>query len=343
MKTPPPVTEPRPKRGCYWTALIVVLVMLIFSVMINVGLLLGSAFKGERVAIQAGTKPVDEYPQFTTRWSYGRGEQVVVRIPLQGIIMREPEGGFLVPRIDRVQLTLNRIRAARNDDRVRGIILEVDSPGGAVTPSDEIYNALRQFRESAPDRRILVFSRDINASGAYYASMAGDWLMAEPTAIVGSIGVMIQTLNWHELSDRIGVRDLTIKSGDTKDILNPFRDVSERELHILQDLVDALYDRFATLVQESRGFEDFHLARIADGRVMTTEDALREELIDEIGYWDDAVARMARLLDVPSVRVVRYERRPDWSDWFTAMRSPGFRLPFLLEQDHPHLLYLWRP
>ncbi len=338
-------TPARQKKGtgCYWAALIVLMVLLVLSVMVNVGLLMGSAFSGEKLSAQALGKPTDEYPQFTTRWSYGHGDTVVVRIPLQGLIMRQPEGGLFMPRIDRVQLTLNRIRAARNDDRVRGIILEVDSPGGAVTPSDEIYNALRQFRDSAADRRIVVFTRDINASGAYYASMAGDWLIAEPTAIVGSIGVMIQSLNWHELSTRIGVQDLTIKSGDTKDILNPFRDVSERELHLLQDLVDNLYDRFATIVQKARNFEDQQLARIGDGRVFTTNDALREGLIDEIGYWDDALARTAELFGVPSVRVVRYERRADWSDWFAAMRTPLMRTPHWLDMDTPRILYLWRP
>lgn len=340
MNTTPPQKK---TSGCFWAALVVVLIALVLSVMLNVGLLMGSAFSGEKLPVQALGQPVDEYPQFNTRWSYGRGDIVVARIPLQGLIMREPEGGFLMPRFDRVQLTLNRIRAAQNDPRVRGILLEVDSPGGAVTPSDEIYHALRQFRASADDRRIVVFTRDINASGAYYASMAGDWLIAEPTAIIGSIGVMIQTLNWHELSTRIGIRDLTIKSGDTKDILNPFRNVSEQEIGMLQDLVDSLYDRFAGIVQEGRGFEDHHLARISDGRVFATDDALREGLIDEIGYWDDALARTAYLFGVPSVRVVRYERRPDWSDWFASMRAPWVQTPHWLDMDTPRILYLWRP
>lgn len=328
--------------GCYWLFLLVLLVGLGISMALNMGLLVGSAFRGERLT-RTADGPEDQFPRFTTRWSYGDGEAVVVRIPLDGIITRQPEGGLFSPRIDRVQMTLNRIRAARNDPSVRAILLEVDSPGGAVTPSDEIYYALRRFRESDEERRVVVFSRDVAASGAYYAAMAGDWIMAEPTAIVGSIGVMIQTLNWRELSERIGIRDTTIKSGETKDILNPFRDASDEELGILQDLVDSMHDRFAGIVQASRGLDQAAMGRLADGRVFTAADALSEGLIDEIGYWDDAVKRTAAVLGVPSVRIVRYEHRPDWSDWIASLRTPHPVHTLLNEIDRPRILYLWRP
>ena len=332
--------EKKRPSGCYWVLLLSLVLLLAVSVAMNLGLLAGSLLGMDRVSVKA--KPADEFPQFTERWSYGDGDTVVVRIPLDGLIIREAGGGLLSPRFDPVQLTLNRIRAARNDENIRGIILEVNSPGGAVTPSDEIYHALKQFRDSADDRRIIVFSRDLAASGAYYAAMAGDWFVAEPTAIIGSIGVMIQTLNWHELSERIGVRDTTIKSGETKDILNPFRDISEDELGILQDLVDSMYDRFAGIVQEARGFDDATMERVADGRVLTAEDALQEGMIDEIGYWDDVVTRMAEVMEVPSVKIIRYERRPDWSEWLAGIQNP-LHVRSWLELDVPRILYLWRP
>ncbi len=334
------MSDKKKPSGCYWIFLLVVLLALAVSVAMNFGLLLGSLVGTERVAV--GAKPQDEFPRFTSRWSFGDGDTVVVRIPLEGIIARQADGGLFMPRYDKVQLLLNRIRAARNDEDVRGIILEVDSPGGAVTPSDEIYHALMQFRDSADDRRVVVFTRDVAASGAYYAAMAGDWVIAEPTAIIGSIGVMIQTLNWHELSERIGVRDTTIKSGETKDMLNPFRDVSEDELGILQDLVDSMYGRFVRIVQESRGFDDAAMSRIADGRVFTADDALKEGMIDEIGYWDDVVERTAEVMGVPSVKIIRYEHRPDWTDWLMSMRNP-LHWSAWSELDRTRVLYLWRP
>ena len=342
MKPTAPSTKPK-RSGCFWAALIVLVLVLGLSLALNIGLLIGSAARGDGRAMQVTGRAMDEYPQFTTRWSFGRGDTVVVRIPLQGVIMREATGGLFSPRYDPVQLTLNRIRAAENDRQVRGIILEVDSPGGAVTPSDEIYNALQRFRASAEGRKVIIFSRDINASGAYYVSMAGDWLMAEPTTLVGSIGVMIQTLNWHQLSERIGVSDTTIKSGSAKDILNPFRDVSEREMNMLQHLVDSLHARFSSLVQQARGVDGTHLETITDGRIFTAPDALQAGLIDEIGYWDDVVARTAQLFGVSSVRVLRYERRPDWSDWFASVRHTEMQIPSWLDPDRPRILYLWRP
>jgi len=309
-------------------------------VLMNFGLLAGLWMKG--AAPVGAKKPIDEFPDFTERWSFGDGELVVVRIPLEGLITRERGGGLFFPGVDRVQLVLHQIRAAENDERVRAILLEVNSPGGGVTASDEIHNALSRFRASAPDRRILVFARDVAASGAYYAAMAGDWMIAEPTSIIGSIGVMIQTVNWRELSERIGVRDTTIRSGEAKDILNPFRDVSEQETRILQHLVDSMHQRFLRVVREGRALEEDALSRIADGRVMTAEDALTAGLIDEVGYWDDAVDRMAELLGVPAVRIIRYERRPDFSAWLMGARNP-LHLETVLELDRPRLLYLWRP
>lgn len=334
-------TKKRPS-GCYWVFLVIILIALAASVTMNFGLLLGSLFKGDKVTRVLG-QPEDQFPHFNTRWSYGQGDVRVVRISLDGIITRQPDGGLFAPRVDRIQLLLNRIRAAQNDPHVRAIILEVDSPGGAVTPSDEIYQALKRFRESQPDRRVVVFARDVAASGAYYAAMASDWIVAEPTAIVGSIGVMIQTLNWRELSERIGLRDTTIKSGTTKDILNPFRDPSEEELMILQDLVDSLFDRFAGIVQAGRGFDDATLARLADGRVFTAMDALEKGLIDEIGSWDDAVARTAALLGEDDIRVLRYERRVDWGEWLASMRSPSPLPAWMQEPDRTRIWYLWRP
>ncbi len=330
------------RSGCRWFFTLSLISLLGFSVLLNVGLLAHRFFEEDRSATSA--RPVDEFPVFRSTWSFGDGETRVVRIPLQGLIMRGPEGGLFGSRHDRVELILNRIRAATNDETVHGIILEVDSPGGAVTPSDEIFRALQRFRESSPDRRVLIFTRDMAASGAYYAAMAGDWIMAEPTALIGSIGVLIQSLNWHELSRRIGVTDVTIKSGDNKDLLNPFQPTSAEDIDHLQAVVDAMFNRFAGIVQESRDFDDEAMDRIADGRIFSATDALAEGLIDQIGYWDEAVEMMAELLGVPNVRVTRYERRTDWTDLFAGLRQEPFDLRTALPHlDRPRLLYLWQP
>ncbi len=331
------------RSGCFWVFFVGIVLILMLSLTINLAYFF-SSFRQDEARRPGGTRPVDQFPDFRVTWSYGHGDTVVARIPLQGLIIREAEGGLFTPRFDRVQTILDQIRQATNDEKVRGIILEVDSPGGAVTPSDEIYHALRQFRASDDDRRIVVFTRDMAASGAYYAAMAGDVIVAEPTAIIGSVGVMIQTLNWQELSSRIGIRDTTIKSGESKDMLNPFRTTTEEEIAILQTLVDSMFERFLGIVKEGRGWSAEQLERVADGRVFTATDALAEDLIDAVGYWDEAAAMMANLLDVRDLRVIRYERRTDWSDWLFSLRSPLEPWTTALPSpDRPRMMYLWRP
>lgn len=327
--------------GCFWGLIILLVLMLSVSLFLNIGLLATQFWESDDQF--SGTRPADQFPEFRATWSYGEGTVRVIRIPLQGVIMRNVDGGFLMPRQDPVSATLQRIRAAQNDASIRGILLEVDSPGGAVTPSDEIYQAVRSFRMSHPDRRVVVFSRDLVASGGYYVSVAADWIVTEPTCLVGSIGTMLQTINWHALSDRLGITDVTLKSGDNKDTLNPFRETKPQELALLQTIVDQMHDRFVDIVQEERGFERSDIEAIADGRILIAPDALDAGLIDQIGYWPDAVRHMAELLNVDDVRVFRYERRMDWSEWLMTLRHPIDVRRVIPAINGPQVLYLWQP
>lgn len=285
---------------------------------------------------------IDQYPAFTEEWSFGEGETKAVRIALEGVLFRESTDGLFGSRYDKIEEVLRQIRAAGNDEGVRAVILEVDSPGGAITPSDEIYHALRTFRDSQEGRVVVVFVRDMAASGAYYAAVAGNHLIAEPTAIVGSIGVIMQTLNWKVLSEKIGLTDTTIKSGQNKDLLNPFHDVPEEQRALLQQMIDAMHARFVEIVARERGLEPAALATLADGRIFTAEAAKEQRLIDEIGYWEDAVARTAALLDEESISVVRYLSTPDFWEWLGEVRNP---LAPLMRGGgvSPRPLYLWNP
>lgn len=336
--------EPKEKKrnsGCMWVFAVMLFLAFCFSVFLNVGLIV-SRFRDKHDGVSK-TRPADQFPEFRSTWSYGEGSIRVVRIPLQGLILREADGGFLVPRQDPVRSVLQQIRAAQNDSSIKGIMLEVDSPGGAVTPSDEIFTALRAFRESDPERRVVAFSRDLMASGAYYAGVAADWIITEPTCLVGSIGVMIQTLNWHVLTDGLGITDVTIKSGASKDILNPFRESEENELELLQTIIDQLHERFVGIVQDRRGFDLKVIQDIADGRILVANDALDAGLIDQVGYWPDAVKQMAVLLGEDDVQILRYERRTDWSDWFMSLRHPLDLNQVLPSWRGPQVLYLWQP
>ena len=337
------------RHGGFWGAIILLIVGLLCSMVLNAGLAMGLAVKGSASTsfASAGDTAVDENPKFQEEWSCGSGDTKVVRIALDGVIMRGPAGGsFLSEGTDKIQSVLQQIRAAQNDDDVKAIIMEINSPGGAVTPSDEIHRALRNFRESREDRRVLAYVEDLCASGGYYIAVATDRIIAEPTAIVGSIGVIMEALNWSTLAQKVGVDATTIKSGPNKDLLNPFRPVNPENVKILQDLVDSGYDRFLSLVAKGRNLSRDALRPIADGRVMSSDAAKEAGLIDAVGSWDDAVAQMAQLLGEEEIRVVRYKDGRSFLDRLLTARTPVNPLARLAEEmpgTHSGLMYLWRP
>jgi len=343
---PPPAAPPPQKKSSkgLWVVIVLLLVFLIGSMLVNLGLFAGLVAKktsfGERSHF-AGYA-VDEYPDFSEEWSYGEGGAKVVRIAVHGVIMRGSDGGLFDPGIDRIEHILQQIRAATHDSEVKGLIVEVDSPGGAITPSDEIYEALMRFREGDEERKVLVFMRDLAASGGYYVAIAGDYLMAEPTTIVGSIGVIMQSINMKGLSEKIGIHDVTIKSGDNKDFLNPFQDVDPAQVALLQGMIDEMHERFAGLVQERRGLSDETMDSMADGRIWSSDDALENGFIDGLGYWDEAVHQMAELLDEEEIKVVRYTREVDLWTAFSRVQNP-LSVPRVLDSTTPRFLYLWKP
>ncbi|MFT5124813.1 MAG: protease-4 [Kiritimatiellia bacterium] len=339
-------TEKSANKGwMVWVCVAVLGVFLFISVMVN--LFQGMALMVKDVTSQAG-KGSDEYPDFERESSWGDPKGIpVVRIAIDGAIMRQSTGSLFMPQADKIELILNQIRAATRDKKVKAIILEVNSPGGGVTASDEIYAALLRFKKDDDTRRVVVYMKDLAASGGYYVAMAGDWLIAEPTSILGSIGVIMQTVNWSELAKKYGVKDTTIKSGANKDLLNPFQEVSEEQRAILQELVDSMYQRFSGLVAEGRSMDPEKLKIYADGRVFDSTKALELGFIDEIGYWEEVVAKTEGLLG-GDVHIVRYERRGDFMSMLAGVETPveintGLQLPNPMQIGSPQLLYLWRP
>lgn len=346
--------KPRSTAGL-WIAVALLGCGLIFSILVNAGLMAslfakgisggGSSAKSHRISLTRG-HPVDEEPMMNEVWSYGHGDTKVVRIAVDGVIMRGAEGGFFDVPVDKIESILAQIRVAKNDEDVMGIILEVDSPGGGVTPSDEIYNALQDFKESDDNRKVVVFMRDLAASGGYYVAMAGDWLLCEPTTMVGSIGVIMQSMNFKGLSEKVGVHDVTIKSGKNKDLLNPFIDVNPEQIAILQKMIDATYERFFGIVHENRQIAEPKLREMADGRIFDAAEALKLKLVDQIGYWDDSIAKMAELLGEDDVQVIRYENRTSVFDRLLSARTPPTPVSAFQEIQNamrPRLQYLWQP
>ncbi len=339
---PPPLSK---RRSCshvgFWVAIVLLGVLLGLSVLLNAGLAAGLWAKTALGRGARAEEPEDEWPRFDERWSYGNGETKAVRIAVEGVLERSVREGLLGLTSDPTGEIIRQIRAARNDAAVRVLMVEVDSPGGELAPTDEIHRALREFRESRDDRRVVVFVRGLAASGGYYIAAAADRIVVEPTALLGSISVLIQTLNWHVLSERVGVTDTTIRSGRHKDLLNPFRPPEPEEIELLQRIVDDAHARFVQLVAEGRGLTKSNVAEAADGRIFTASDAVAKKLADRLGYWEDAL-KEAEELAGKSLQVVRYERPLRFSDWLMRLSAP-VRLALPRAVHRPRLMCLWQP
>lgn len=341
---PPAISNQPIRKQRRWIGVIVVLLLvggLLISLMVTGMFFVGMLGTAKEFG-PGHTHPEDQHPEYEERWSYGYGDAKVVRLALQGMIAREMDGGMFSPPVDQTEELLRQIRAAQVDDSVRAIILEVDSPGGMIGPSDELYAALMEFRSRGDQPKVIAFTRDLAASGGYYVGVASDWFMAEPTAVVGSIGVIMQSINMKGLSEKIGVTDVTIKSGDNKDLLNPFQVPDPEQVKLLQEVIDNMYARFRKIVAERRNIEDHRLDELADGRIFSADAALKERLIDGIGYWGDVVKKTKELVG-DDVRIVRYEHDMTFWEMFGRIEQPAPLSGLLRHRQGPQFMYLWRP
>lgn len=245
----------------------------------------------------------------------GPYDQTIAVVRLSGIIGASPYGSR--PGSEFVQL-LKNVADASN---VKGLIVEINSPGGSATQSDIIYNALRNIQK--PKVALL---GNIAASGGYYAAVGCDYIMAHPTTVTGSIGVVMETIHIKGLMEKIGMEATVIKSGAHKDLLSPFRSPSEEEKAILQETVDDIYRRFVSVVAQGRHMQESEVIPLADGRVFTATAALEARLIDAVGYSEDAQQKAMELAGLPDARIIRVTPARTFMDYFglsSIVRDPA--------------------
>jgi protease-4 len=325
------------RRWPFRVLLVTVCAMLAVSLFLNcsaAALLAGKG--GEDV-------PEDEYPDLQEVASWGEDGPKVVRIELKGAIVRENEESLFGSGPDPVERVLQQIRAANNDEEVEGILFEVDSPGGGVTASDEIYHELLKFKEGAGGRVVVGLVRDMAASGGYYAMLPCDEIVAQPTAIVGSIGVLMAGVNFSGLAAKAGVEDMTVKSGANKDLMNPLKPVDEGQKAIVQAAVDADYERFLGLVAKHRRISEKKLRPLCDGRIFSAAEALSKGFVDMVGYREDALALLAKKLGSEGVRAVKYEKQSGLLDELLGMKSPLAPVVSRLGGSTAKREYRWAP
>jgi protease-4 len=223
----------------------------------------------------------------------GGGDRIAV-IPVEGVID------------DELAKTVNRhLKQYGNDSRVKAIILRIDSPGGGVSASQEIYREVKRIKDEKK-KKVFVSMASVAASGGYYIACPADKIFANPGTITGSIGVIAEWFNFKELADWAKVKPVVFKSGEFKDTGSPTRDLTDREKKYFQGMIDELYQQFVGAVTEGRrgrGGEageltEEQIRKLADGRIYTGEGAKKFGLIDEIGNYEDAVKDVAKQVGI---------------------------------------------
>jgi protease-4 len=182
------------------------------------------------------------------------------------------------------------------DSSIKAIVIRIDSPGGGVVASQEIYNAIKSARHEG--KKVVASMGTVAASGGYYVASAADRIVANPGTLTGSIGVKMEFASIEKLLEKIGVKGMVVKAGEYKDVGSPFRDMTEPEKKILQDVIDDVHSQFIKAVAEGRNLQEAEVRSIADGRIFTGRQALDLKLVDQLGDLTDSIKVAGELVGI---------------------------------------------
>ena len=328
LSAPPPPPPSPPRKTGVWR--IFWRIIFVFSILANVVLLFLLFGMAAFFVMGKGGPLIEEVVQ------KGPAANKIAMITVQGII----DGRMS-------QDVYQQLEQARQDSRVRGLIVQVNSPGGTISASDQIYKEIRKFR-TEKKKPVIAFMQGVAASGGYYTSVACEKIVAEPTAITGSIGVISWYMVVQELlEEKLGILPVTITSGKKKDWPSSFKEPSEEQLqYIREKLIAPAIKRFTDVVAEGRTgsltpADVNDLAREAE--IYVAQEALEEKLIDKVGYLDDAVSLVKSMAGIDKAQVVRYRRPFSFSDILMSRQAslPKLDRTTLYELGTPQVLYLW--
>ncbi len=301
---------------------IILLVLLGVSVLFNLGSLLGKLVPVKVTRSRTMGPRLEEVIKEDNDASLK-----IAQIPVEGLITGHAmdSSGYSMVEVIKAQL-----KRAQEDDRVKAVIIRVDSPGGEVLASDEIARAISDFQSKPRSKPVVCSMGSLAASGGYYVSAPCRWIVANELTITGSIGVILSTWNYRGLMDKIGLRPETFKSGRYKDMLSGSREpdsITQDERDMVQALVNETYGRFTNVVATSRqsanvknGGKGKRLAKdwsdYADGRILSGSEAYKLGFVDEVGTYEDAVKRAKSLAGIHDANIIEYQQRFDLSDLF---------------------------
>jgi len=204
-----------------------------------------------------------------------------------GVGLVEVKGLIIDP-----QETVKQLKDFAKDDKVKAVVLRIDSPGGVVGPSQEIWSAVKKLKEK---KQVIVSMGSVAASGGYYIAAPANLIYANPGTITGSIGVLMKFSNLEGLMNKVGMKAFTLKTGKFKDVGSPSRSMSDEERAMLQSVIESTHSQFVRAVAEGRKLPEAQVRAIADGRIFSGEQAMANKLVDRLGTMQDAIDEAGRL------------------------------------------------
>ncbi len=298
--------------------------------------------------IKLFTDSTDPLKEFTLE---GKTREKILIIPIRGLISNAPDEGLLSTKPSVVQEVVSQLKRAEDDQNIKAIILQIGSLGGTVTASDILYHEIKRLKEKR-EIKIVAVLMDIATSGGYYIALPADLIVAHPTTVTGSVGVVFIRPDLTDLMAKIGIRVNISKSGENKDMGAIYREATPEEIALLKDLVDKMGKRFIDLVSEHRGIDDERLSDVASAKIMLADEAEKLGLIDRTGYIQDALDEAGKLAGLPdNARVVVYRRSyyPDDNYYNPITMNNGGKTLYLIDSGinknaailAPGFYYLW--
>ena len=251
----------------------------------------------------------------------GEGSNKIAVIPVEGVISAADSGVAGTVATTTPEGMRDALLQAKEDDSVKAVVLEINSPGGGVTASDRMHQDILDFKESS-GKPVLASMGTTAASGGYYIATAADEILAGETTLTGSLGVILQLPNFTEAADKIGFKQNIIKSGEFKDMGSQFRDITPQERKIFQDIVNENYDEFVQVIVEGRGIPEQQVRELADGRVYSGKQAKNLNLVDSLGDLEEAARNARKTADTGQATVVRYVQTPGLAELLRARLAP---------------------
>lgn len=325
-----------------WVALGIAAVLFVISVVSSIQSAVKTTDWGEMIGISSDIK--EEVRE------KGTSPDKIAVLRLDGVIMDGGAGSLLAGSAYDHQRFLKQLEHAGEDPSVKGVVLRVNTPGGGVVESAEIAEKVMEL-QTEHKKPVYISMASTAASGGYYISAPATKIIAHPSTLTGSIGVIVESFNYSEFAKKHGLDTNTITSGKHKDILSPSRKMTDEERDIMQSIVDDMYEEFVQVIVDGRDMPEKEVKQLADGRVYSGNQAKELQLVDELGSLDDTISILKKDYQLKGAQVVEYKNGPGLGiDQFIGSKVQNmfgsevdlFELNDLIRQSNaPRPMYLY--